>query len=82
MFNKRCGVCERIYGRPDFIDFFSVPVTRLFTYLSVVVGSTEAPLIKVFLLFSLFFDWLNSNHLKSRIERDFLDIFCAIFVAL
>ena len=38
------------------------------------VGSTEAP-SKVFLLFFLFSDWSKSNHLKSRIERGFLDIF-------
>ena len=37
------------------------------------VGSMEAP-SNVFLLFSLFSDWLKSNHLKSRIERGFLDI--------
>ena len=39
-----------------------------------IVGSTEAP-SKVFLLFFLFSDWLKSNHLISRIERGFLDIF-------
>ena len=39
-----------------------------------VVGSMEAP-SKVFLLFSLFSDWLKSNHLKSKIEHDVLDIF-------
>ena len=38
------------------------------------VGSTEAP-SKVFRLFFLFSDWLKYNHLKSRIERGFLDIF-------
>ena len=46
-----------------------------------VVGSTEAPL-KAFLVFFLFSDWLKSNHLRSRIECGFLDIFRAIFVAL
>ena len=45
------------------------------------VGFTEAP-SKVFLLFFLFSDWLRSNHLRSRIERSFLSIFRAIFVAL
>ena len=45
------------------------------------VGSTEAP-SKVFLLFSLFSDWLKSNHLRSRIECGFFDIFRTIFVAL
>ena len=34
----------------------------------------EAP-SKVFLLLFLFSDWLKSNHLKSRIERGFLDFF-------
>ena len=34
-----------------------------------------------FLLFFLFFDWLKSNHPKSRIERAFLDIFRAILAA-
>ena len=38
------------------------------------VGSTEAP-SKAFLLFFLFSDWLKSNHLRSWIERGFLDIF-------
>ena len=37
-------------------------------------SSTEAP-SKVFLLFFLFSDWLKLNHLKSRIECGFLDIF-------
>ena len=46
-----------------------------------VVGSTEAP-SKVFLLFFLFFDWLKSNHLRSRIERGFLTFFRPIFVTL
>ena len=39
-----------------------------------IVGSTEAP-SKFLYCFFLFSDWLNSNHLKSRIERGFLDIF-------
>ena len=30
---------------------------------------------RVFLSFFLFSDWLKSNHLRSRIERGFLDIF-------
>ena len=30
---------------------------------------------KAFLLFILFSDWLKSDHLRSRIERGFLDIF-------
>ena len=38
------------------------------------VGSMEAP-VKVLLLFFLFSDWLDPKHLKSRIERGFLDIF-------
>ena len=38
------------------------------------VGSTEAP-SKVFLLFFLLPDWLKFNHLKSRIECGFSDIF-------
>ena len=38
------------------------------------VGSTEAP-SKVFLLFFLLPDWLNLNHLKSRMECGFSDIF-------
>ena len=51
------------------------------TYIAYIVGSTEAP-SKVFLLFFLCSDWLKSNHLRSRIGRDFLDIFRVIFVAL
>ena len=43
---------------------------------NVFVGSTEAP-SKVSLLFFLFSDWLKLNHLKSRIEGDFLDIFAS-----
>ena len=39
-----------------------------------IVGSTEAP-SKVFLLFFLLPDWLKFNHLKSRIECGFSDIF-------
>ena len=38
------------------------------------VGSTEAP-SKVFLLFFLLSDWLELNHLKSRMECGFSDIF-------
>ena len=38
------------------------------------VGSTEAP-SKVFLLFFLLPDWLELNHLKSRMEYGFSDIF-------
>ena len=38
------------------------------------VGSTEAPL-KAFLLFFLLPDWLKLNHLKSRMECGFSDIF-------
>ena len=39
-----------------------------------IVGSTEAP-SKVFLLFFLLPDWLKFNHLKSRLECGFSDIF-------
>ena len=45
-----------------------------FTVDTEIVGSTEAP-SKVFLLFFLFSDWLKSNHLRSRVERGFMDIF-------
>ena len=38
------------------------------------VGSTEAP-SKIFLLFFLLPDWLKLNHLKSRMECGFSDIF-------
>ena len=38
------------------------------------VGSTEAP-SHVFLLFFLLPDWLKLNHLKSRMECGFSDIF-------
>ena len=38
------------------------------------VGSTEAP-SKAFLLFFLLYDWLKLNHLKSRMECGFSDIF-------
>ena len=44
-----------------------------------VVGSMEAP-SKAFLLFFLRPDWLKLNHLKSRMEFGFSDIFPAIFV--
>ena len=37
---------------------------------------------KGFLLFFLFSDWLKSNHLRSRIERGFSDIFHAIFLVM
>ena len=47
---------------------------------SKIVGSTGAP-SKAFVVF-LFSDWLKPNLLRSRIERGFLDIFHAIFVAL
>ena len=39
-----------------------------------IVGSMEAP-SKAFLLFFLFPDWLKLNHLKSRTECGFSDIF-------
>ena len=42
------------------------------------VGSTEAP-SKVFLLFFLLPDWLKLNHLKSRMECGFSDIFSRHF---
>ena len=58
----RADRCVSFYG-PAFIP------TLILT-----VGFTEA-LSKVFLLFFLFSDWLKSNHLRSRIECDFLDIF-------
>ena len=38
------------------------------------VGSMEAP-SKAFLLFFLLSDWLKLNHLKSRMECGFSDIF-------
>ena len=49
------------------------PVSRMYlkTY---IVGSMEAP-SKVFLLFFLLPDWLSLNHLKSRMECGFSDIF-------
>ena len=43
-----------------------------------IVGSTEAP-SKAFLLLFLFSDWLKLNHLKSRIECGFSDIFSRHF---
>ena len=43
------------------------------------VGFIENP-SKVFLLPFLFFDWLSSSHLKSRIERDFGAFFGALFL--
>ena len=39
-----------------------------------IVGSMEAP-SKAFLLFFLLPDWLKFNHLKSRMECGFSDIF-------
>ena len=44
-----------------------------------IVGSMEPP-SKTFLLFFLLPDWLKLNHLKSRMECGFSDIFGAIFV--
>ena len=43
-------------------------------------GSTEVP-SKVFLLLFLLSDWLEWNHLKSRIERGFLTFLHVIFAA-
>ena len=43
-----------------------------------VVGSIEAP-SKAFLLFFLLPDWLKLNHLKSRMECGFSDIFSRHF---
>ena len=63
------------------IRFGSLKV-KLQSFFGDLVGSTEVP-PKVFLLFSLFSDWLMSNHLKSRIEGGFLkQFFRAMFVAL
>ena len=45
-------------------------------------GSSFKGFSVVFLLFFLFFDWLKSNHLRSRIERGFLTFFRPIFVTL
>ena len=44
----------------------------------VFVGSMEAP-SKAFLLFFLLPDWLKLNHLKSRMECGFSDIFSRHF---
>ena len=44
----------------------------------ILVGFTEAP-SKVFLLFFLLPDWLKLNHLKSRKESGFSDIFSRHF---
>ena len=44
-----------------------------------VVDSMEAS-SKAFLLLFLLLDWLKLNHLKSRMECGFSDIFRAIFV--
>ena len=52
----------------EFTDTFMVVQTAQ------IVGSMEAP-SKAFLLFFLLPDWLKLNHLKSRMECGFLDIF-------
>ena len=44
-----------------------------------IVDSIEAP-SKTFLLFFLLPDWLKTDHLNSRMECGFSDIFRAIFV--
>ena len=46
-----------------------------------IVGSTEAP-SKVFLLFFLLPDWLKLNHLKSRLDCGFSDIFSRHFCSI
>ena len=56
----------------SYIDFLTADLIQL-------VGSMEAP-SKVFLLFFLLPDWPKLNHLKSRMECGFSDIFPAIFV--
>ena len=45
------------------------------------VGSMEVP-AKAFLLFFLLPDWLKLNHLKSRIECGFSDIFSCHFCSI
>ena len=45
---------------------------------TVIVGSMETP-SKAFLLFFLLPDWLKLNHLKSRMECGFSDIFSRHF---
>ena len=45
---------------------------------TLIVGSMESP-SKVFLLFFLLPDWLKLNHLKSRMECGFSDIFSRHF---
>ena len=45
---------------------------------NIFVGSMEAP-SKAFLLFFLLSDWLKLNHLKSRMECGFSDIFSRHF---
>ena len=56
----------------------SHPVLEQTTFLSLsftlVVGSMGAP-SKAFLLFFLLPDWLKLNHLKSRVEYGFSDMF-------
>ena len=56
------------------LHLINIPQRALSVYELVIVGSMEVP-SKIFLLFFLFSDWLKSNHLRSRIERGFLDIF-------
>ena len=55
-----------------------VRVNELNINLPVFVGSTEAP-SKVCLLFFLLPDWLKLNHLKSRMECGFSDMFSRHF---
>ena len=52
----------------------SLDMYNSFDTLLIFVGSMEAP-SKAFLLFFLLLDWLKLDHLKSRMECGFSDIF-------
>ena len=58
----------------NFIVFFFTFGKKKSLKICCVIGSTEAP-SKAFLLFFLLSDWLKLNHLKSRVECGFSDIF-------
>ena len=73
--NRFCPSPEKIPGRKPAVIIHRQLVAVL------LVGSMEAP-SKAFLLFFLLPDWLKLNHLKSRMECGFPDIFFAPFLFL
>ena len=77
--DKVMGLYNRVTANFSIILLVSFCFHMHFSLLNYFVGSMKAP-SKAFLLFFMLPDWLKLNHLNSRMECGFSDIFRAIFV--